>query len=155
MLIFLYELISWDISVTSSMLKLLMKFWGFCFKLWLRPCVWSLCFDKCITQMKDGPSFIKVWKSVYNFLYYIHILEARYWLSLLQILVLGYSEFLIPFFLVSYMPSIADFLCFLSFICGHTHLLSVLGDSEFFLSLLIDASGTENICKSPKSWHFR
>ena len=38
MLIFLHDVISWDVSVTSSVLKLFMKFWGTCFKFWLRPC---------------------------------------------------------------------------------------------------------------------
>ena len=32
MLIFLYDVIGWDVSVTSSMLKIFMKFRGTCFK---------------------------------------------------------------------------------------------------------------------------
>ena len=38
MLIFLlYDIISWDVNVTSPTLKVFMKFWGTCFKFWLRP----------------------------------------------------------------------------------------------------------------------
>ena len=36
-LIFLYDIISWDVNVTPSTLKVFMKFWGTCFKFWLRP----------------------------------------------------------------------------------------------------------------------
>ena len=58
-----------------------------------------------------------------------------------QMLVLRYSELLLflPFFLVPYIPSITGFLCCLSFICQHIHLLSVLVNSDFFLSVLIGA----------------
>ena len=41
MLIFLYDVIIYDVSVTPSTLKTFMKFWGTCFKFWLHP--WSLC----------------------------------------------------------------------------------------------------------------
>ena len=34
MLIFPYDVISWNISVTPSTLKAVMKFWGTCLKLW-------------------------------------------------------------------------------------------------------------------------
>ena len=36
MLIFLFHVDSWDVSVTSSTLKTFMKFWGACFKLLFR-----------------------------------------------------------------------------------------------------------------------
>ena len=36
MLIFLFDVNSWDVSVTSSTLKTFMKFWGTCFKLLFR-----------------------------------------------------------------------------------------------------------------------
>ena len=36
MLIFLYDVIIKDFNVTSSMSKTFMKFWGACFKFWLR-----------------------------------------------------------------------------------------------------------------------
>ena len=36
-LIFLYDVINWDASATSPMLKAFMKFWGTCFEFWLWP----------------------------------------------------------------------------------------------------------------------
>ena len=42
--------------------------------------VWSLCYGKCITQMKDGPSVIKFLTSIYSQLYY-SILETADFLS--------------------------------------------------------------------------
>ena len=36
MLIFLYDVIIWDLSVTISALKNFMKFWGICLKFCLR-----------------------------------------------------------------------------------------------------------------------
>ena len=36
-LIFLYDIIRWDVSATSSTLKVFMKFWRTYFKFWLRP----------------------------------------------------------------------------------------------------------------------
>ena len=69
---------------------------------------------------------------------FYQIFEISLQLAILSILVLGYSKLLlVPFFLVSYIRSIAGFLCCLSFICGHIHLLSALGNSFFFLGLLI------------------
>ena len=93
----------------------------------------SLCYGKCITQMKDGPSIIKFLKSVSSLLYY-SILETTDFFS---------SDFILNFlFFFSFLfliPSITGFLCCYSFFfCGHTHLQSVLGNSDFFQSLLID-----------------
>ena len=98
--------------------------------------VWTLCHGTVITQMKDSPSFTKFLKSDYSYLYYSYILETKYSLFILQILVLGYSKLLVlVFFLVScfLLPSITGLLSCLSFIYGHIHLLSVLGNSHFFL----------------------
>ena len=38
MLIALYDVIIYDVTVTSSTLKTFMKLWGTCFKFWRRPC---------------------------------------------------------------------------------------------------------------------
>ena len=52
------------------------------------------------------------------------------------------SDFILNFLFFSLflIPSIAGLLCCRSFFCGHTHLLSVLGNSDFFQSLLIEYS---------------
>ena len=44
MLIFLYVIITWDVSVTTSLLKTYMEFWGTCFKFLLCPCKASIYF---------------------------------------------------------------------------------------------------------------
>ena len=89
--------------------------------------VWSLCYGKCITQMKDGPSVIKFLKSVSSYLYH-SILETTDFFS---------SDFILNFLFFSLflIPTITGFRCCRSFFCGHTHLLSVLGNSDFFSKL--------------------
>ena len=53
MLIFLYEVISRNFSVTSSTLKAFMKFWGTCFKFWLRP---KIIYQNTLSEQKEGRS---------------------------------------------------------------------------------------------------
>ena len=95
--------------------------------------------------------------------YTIHVLGTRYWLLVLQISVLGYSEL----FLVSYIPSISDFLVvFHSFtdiyICWVSWVIqiffSVFLSRQFIYRLCLYqlvSSQIENIYKSPKFCYSR
>ena len=83
----------------------------------------SLCYGKCITQVKDGPFFIKFLKSVYSS-YTIHSHETADIFGghlFLQILVEGHSQlFALPFLTCFlYHLSITDVLCCLLIFCGH------------------------------------
>ena len=53
MLIFLYHVIRWDVSVTTSTLKVFMNFWDICFKFWLRLC------KSYVSQYLTAIKFIK------------------------------------------------------------------------------------------------
>ena len=100
--------------------------------------------------------------------YTIHVLESRYWLLVLQISVLGYSElFSSPFSLISYIPSITDFLVvFHSFtniyICWVSWVIQIFFSGFWSVQFIyrlclyqLASSQTENIYKSPKVWYSR
>ena len=54
MLILLYVIISWDVSVTSSKLKKFIKFWVTCFKFWLS--LWEASYEIKISAIKTKTS---------------------------------------------------------------------------------------------------
>ena len=57
MLIFLNDVIIYDVCVTSSTSKTFMKFWGTCFKFWLRPysvIFYHHWFKKSIQKMNES-----------------------------------------------------------------------------------------------------
>ena len=95
--------------------------------------------------------------------YTIHVLGTRCWLLVLQISVLGYSEL----FLVSYIPSITDFLVvFHSFtdiyICWVSWVIQIFFSVFWWVQFIyrlclyqLVSSQTENIYKSPKFCYSR
>ena len=60
MLIFVYDVIIYDVSVTPSTIKMFMNFWGACFKFRLRP---SVAMQFKIYHLEDCLQF--VWLNSY------------------------------------------------------------------------------------------